>query len=268
MQELLSVPIYNGETGGGNARISGQEVRGKTGTTNSNSSAWFCGFTGHYSASVWLGFDSEADGNRGGNADSTRCAILWQAVMAPAHSGKDKKGWNKPSGITTAAICKVSGKLATEECKHDPEGNKVYSEYFVTGTVPKDHCTTHVKVEVCKKTNLLATENCKEKEEKVFITRPNAETDTKWKSAADAKYMVPTKVCEECKKIEPDKPDGNNTNTNTNGINNLKPANNTTNTNTNKPTGNTNTNKPNGSGNTTNTTKPTGNTTTSGNKKP
>lgn len=252
MQELLSVPIYNGETGGGNARISGQEVRGKTGTTNSNSSAWFCGFTGYYSASVWLGFDIEADGNNSTNANSTQCAILWHAVMAPAHSGLDKKGWNKPSGITTAAICKVSGKLATEECKHDPEGNKVYTEYFVTGTVPKDYCTTHVKVAICKKTNLLASENCKEKEERVFITRPNAETDQNWKSAADAKYMAPTKTCEECK-AKPQEPDRNNTNTS--GINGLKPAENTTNTS--KPTGNTttNTSKPNG-----NTSKPTENT--------
>lgn len=232
MQELLSVPIYNGETGGGNARISGQEVRGKTGTTNSNSSAWFCGFTGHYTASVWLGFDRESDGNNNTNANSTQCAILWQAVMSKAHSGLENKSWNKPSGITTATICKTSGLLATEECRHDPEGNKAYTEYFVTGTVPKDYCSTHVKVTVCKKTNLLASENCTEKEERVFITRKNVD-ESKWKSAADAKYMAPTKTCDTCKaKPKEPEPNTNTINTNTVNTNTVKPGGNTTNGNT------------------------------------
>lgn len=224
MQELLSVPIYNGETGGGNARISGQEVRGKTGTTNSNSSAWFCGFTKHYTASVWMGFDREADGNKGGNTNSTQCAILWQAVMSKAHNGLEKKSWDKPGGITTAAICKTSGLLATEDCRHDPEGNKAYSEYFVTGTVPKDYCDIHVKVTVCKKTNLLASENCTEKEERVFITRKNTD-ESKWKSAADAKYMAPTKTCDTCK-AKPKEPEPD-TNTVTPGGNTVTPGGNT-----------------------------------------
>ena len=46
LTELLRHPIYGGAgTGqqtGTAAAISGQEVRGKTGTTNGNSAAWFC----------------------------------------------------------------------------------------------------------------------------------------------------------------------------------------------------------------------------------
>jgi len=108
MQDLLKEAIYNGETGGGRAKISGHEVRGKTGTTNSNSSAWFCAFTKLYSASVWMGFDIEAHGNNSTNANSTQCAILWQAVMAPVHSGKEAKTWTKPNGIVTAVVCRTS----------------------------------------------------------------------------------------------------------------------------------------------------------------
>lgn len=40
---------------------------------------------------------------------------------------------------------------------------------------------------------MLANEFCPEKEEKVFITRPNSDTETAWKSAADAKYMLTIK---------------------------------------------------------------------------
>ena len=36
----------------------------------------------------------------------------------------------------------------------------------------------------------LANEFCEEKEEKIFITRKDYETNTAWKSAVDAKYML------------------------------------------------------------------------------
>lgn len=251
MQSLLKEPIYAAYGTGGASRISGQECRGKTGTTNANSSAWFCGFTKYYTASVWLGFDREADGNGGGNADSGICGRLYAAIMTKAHQGKEKQDWQQPRNITTAVVCASSGQLATDNCRNDPEGNKAYTEYFATGTQPKDYCTTHVKVEVCKKTGLLANENCAEKEERVFITRPAS--NTTWSGAADAKYMAPTKTCEECKAKPVTPPPDTNTTTNPN-------TNTTTNPNTNttaKPNTNTTT-KP----NTNTTTKPNTNTTT------
>ena len=236
LTDLMKEPIYGAGGTGGAARISGQEVRGKTGTTNGDSSSYFCGFTKYYTASVWLGFDAEADGNGGGNANSTICAKLYQTIMSKVHSGKPSKGWDKPNGITTAVVCRTSGKLATEECRQDPEGNKAYSEYFVAGTVPKDYCTTHVKIEICNKTGKVATENCTDKKTQVFITRPNSDTNTAWKSAADAKYMAPTEKCEECKvpvqEPEPPNQNQNTTNTNTTNTNTITNTTNTTNTNT------------------------------------
>lgn len=243
LQDLMKEPIYGSQGTGGAARISGQEVRGKTGTTNDNSSAWFCGYTRYYTASVWLGFDIEADGktgNRNYNADSGVCARLWQSIMSKVHTGKETKSWDKPTGITTAVVCRTSGKLATEECRHDPEANKAYTEYFASGTVPSDYCGIHQKVAICNKTGKRASENCTDKSEKVFITRENADTNTSWRSASDAKYMAPVEVCEECKKApDPviddvnDGEDGENNNTNKNTNSNI---NNVTNTNTNSNT--------------------------------
>lgn len=225
LQDLLKEPIYNGVTGGGNAKITGHEVRGKTGTTNNNSSASFAGFTKLYTASVCMFFDIEADGNNSTNANSTQCAILWGNVMRPVHKGLEAKTWNRPSGITTAVVCKTSGQLATEDCQHDPEGNKAYTEYFSQGNVPSGYCTVHKKVEVCSKTNKLASDKCKEKVTRVFITRENAETDTRWRSATDAKYMAPLETCTECAAQAPidnvTDPEGNANNT----VNNMSNTN-------------------------------------------
>lgn len=252
--DLMKEPIYGSQGTGGSARISGQDVRGKTGTTNNNTSAWFCGITKYYTASVWLGFDAEADALGGGAADSTMCANLYRTIMTKVHSGREKQSWNQPSGITSAVVCRTSGKLATEECRQDPEGNKAYSEYFRTGTVPSDYCDIHQRIAICNITGKRATENCKDKSEKVFITRKDMDTNTSWTSAADAKYMPPAEACEECKKAPeptptptPDPNSVNNTNTNNTGNTNTNTSgnrnNNNTNTNTNSNNANTNTNK-------------------------
>ena len=141
------------------------------------------------------------------------------------------------------------------------DGSQARTEYYRAGTQPTEYCTTHVKVEVCNKTNKRANENCTDKRAQVFITRENAETNTSWKSALDAKYMAPSEVCEECKvEVTPEPTDNgdtneNNNNTNTNNTNttynnnttqNNNTTNNTnTNTNTNTNANNTNTNRSN-----------------------
>ena len=256
--DLMKEPIYGSQGTGGSARISGQDVRGKTGTTNGDSSSSFCGITKYYTASVWLGFDIEADGNNGGNANSTICANLYRTIMSKVHSGKEKQSWNQPSGITSAVVCRTSGKLATEECRQDPEGNKAYSEYFRTGTVPSDYCDVHQRIAICNITGKRASENCKDISEKVFITRRDMETNKNWQTAADAKYMPPIEICEQCQKAPeptptptPDPNSVNNTNTSNTGNTNIntntsgnKNNNNTnTNTNSNSNNANTNTNK-------------------------
>ncbi len=277
LTDLLKQPIYGAEGTGGKAAISGQQVRGKTGTTNNDSAAWFCGFTKYYTASVWLGFDREADGNAGGNADSGICGSLFRAVMTPVHAGKPSADWPKPAGIVSATVCSVSGLLPGENCEHDPRGSRLRTEYFASGTVPTKTCDLHVTATVCKVSGKLATENCKETETGVFITRHDATTNTGWKKAVDAKYMAPTEECTDCvggavkepeppreEPVTPQTPSDNNTATgnNTVGGNNTNQGNTNTNTSTNTPNtnhSNTNTNQ---SGGNTNTNQPNSNTNT------
>ncbi|MDY4251525.1 MAG: peptidase, partial [Clostridium sp.] len=117
-------------------------------------------------------------------------ASLWGAIMAPIHENLEYKEFDgNPGGVTTVAICKDSGKRATDLCTHDQRGSRVYTEMFISGTEPSGVCDVHVSAKVNKNNNKLATENTPKDlvEEKVFIKKEIASS-----SAADYKYVLPT----------------------------------------------------------------------------
>jgi len=200
VKEVLTQPIKTGTST--RCKVPGISTAAKTGTTNDDKDRWFCGFTPYYTAATWYGYDDPQTLNWSGYNPS---ALIWSGVMNTIHEELPNKTFaeTKPSGVVTASICKCSGLRATELCKNDPRGSQVYTEYFVKGTVPSGECTTHVEVELCldsnpeDPTNLkLATEFCTNKEKRVFITRPNWETDKSWEKVKDAEYMLTiTETC-------------------------------------------------------------------------
>ena len=205
VKEVLTQPVKTGTATA--CAISGMSVAAKTGTTDDDYDRWLCGFTPYYTAATWYGYDKNRTVSGWSLSPATQ---IWAAVMKEAHSGLDGKTFaeTRPDGVVTQTICRDSGLLATENCKNDPRGDRTYTEYFVKGTVPTEQCETHVKVEICEESGDLANEFCPDVEERVFITRPNSETDTSWKSAADAKYMLTiTETCkihtEEADKVKP-----------------------------------------------------------------
>ena len=126
---------------------------GKTGTTNDYHDAWFVGFTPNLAAGVWIGYDQPRTIIGGGYA-SVLAVPIWGRFMAAA-TRKDRPDWfGAPERITSATICRLSGKLATDSCHEnvtDARGNvttasTVYTEYFVEGTEPTDSCPIHRKV--------------------------------------------------------------------------------------------------------------------------
>lgn len=60
----------------------------KTGTTNDNNVAWFCGYTPYYTISVWVGYDypKSVKGLRG----NTYPAYIWKEAMLYMIDGKDE----------------------------------------------------------------------------------------------------------------------------------------------------------------------------------
>jgi penicillin-binding protein 1A len=87
MNEMLTeVPVIGTAR---RAALPGIVSGGKTGTTQSYRDAWYCGFTGNYTAAVWLGNDDYTPTNRmtGGSLP----AMIWQRLMAYAHQNIELK---------------------------------------------------------------------------------------------------------------------------------------------------------------------------------
>ncbi len=212
VQSLLTEPTGTGLTGatgatGTRARVTNMQTCGKTGTTNDTTATWFCGFTPYYAAAMNFGFDKAKEGNSRYVPGSGTVAGRWGGIMNQIHKDLPAAKFEKPSGIVTARICRDSGLLVGENCEHDPRGSRIYTEYFVKGTTPKDACTTHVKLRICKETGKIANEFCADVEERVYITRPNSTENTSWQSASDAQYMAPTETCTtHTKKPDTEKP--------------------------------------------------------------
>lgn len=193
LKQLLEEPTKSGGTAT-ICKISNMETAAKTGTTQSNRDKWLCGFTPYYTAATWYGYDIETTIPSGARSNANK---IWKNVMASIHKGLKKATFKKPDDIISVAVCKDSGLRATEACKNDQRGSRVYTEYFVKGTAPSKSCTCHVEAEVCKVSSKVAGEFCLEKEKKIFITR---ETDSDyWKKLGDAKYMLPGETCDQCK---------------------------------------------------------------------
>src|SRR5262245_24487460 len=114
---------------------------GKTGTTNDYHDAWYIGYTPHLTAGVWVGYDQPRT-IIGRDYAADLAVPLWARFMKQA-TANDKADWfTRPSGVTTARICRLSGKLATDSC-HDDQKSLAYYENFVAGTEPTETCPIH-----------------------------------------------------------------------------------------------------------------------------
>lgn len=144
-------------------------VSGKTGTTSSNIDAWFIGYTPYYVGGVWFGNDLNIPLDQG----SRIAAQFWRTVMADIHVDKEPKAFDVPSGIVTASVDIISGKLPSELSALDPRGT-VRSEIFLRGTEPTETDDVHVMADICTESNKLATEFCPTTlvTSKLFVKRP------------------------------------------------------------------------------------------------
>ena len=143
---------------------------GKTGTTDDFADAWFVGYTPRLITGVWFGFDMPQTIFRGGFGG--RVAVpAWTRFMMKATAADPAEWYRVPADVEKLTICRLSGALATEECKHPqpsadgsaivlgtlglsvpspalpaaavPTESGVYEDYFALGTGPTELCPIH-----------------------------------------------------------------------------------------------------------------------------
>ena len=78
-------------------KLGDQYYAGKTGTTNSNKDAWFCGFTPYYTTVVWTGYDSPRRVK--GMYGSTYPLTIFTDYMNKIHENLPKKGYKVPKTV-------------------------------------------------------------------------------------------------------------------------------------------------------------------------
>jgi penicillin-binding protein 1A len=112
VKSILHANVLGGT--GTAAESTGHNAWGKTGTTENNGDAWFCGGTDHFTACVWVGHpdstESMSTDYNGGPVDGgTYPAIIWGRIMSAVegiysqHKAEANQKDDSNSGDTTTS---------------------------------------------------------------------------------------------------------------------------------------------------------------------
>ncbi|PID30246.1 MAG: hypothetical protein CR982_01425 [Candidatus Cloacimonadota bacterium] len=124
------------------------DLAGKTGTTNSSTDTWFCGFTPELAVVVWVGLDDHAY-KLGKKATGSNTALeVWGTFMRSVFRNldydKDLK-FEKPDGVIEVEVCKDTYETAAPYC---PD---TYTEYFNKKHYREKICKKHGNSNIIKK---------------------------------------------------------------------------------------------------------------------
>jgi penicillin-binding protein 1A len=121
MTDMLVDAVVRGT--GGAANIPGHQTAGKTGTSTDSRDRWFVGFTAHYIAGVWTGFDTPARMSSVGNP----AAQIFRMVMEEIHEGLEPVNFARPGNVTLTPVEGVTVEDVTVRSV-DIDGNELNSE--------------------------------------------------------------------------------------------------------------------------------------------
>jgi penicillin-binding protein 1A len=103
------------------------DLAGKTGTTNENVDAWFCGYNSALVGVAWIGFDQPR--SLGTNETGSAAALpIWISYMAKVLKGTPAASLPMPDGVVTIAINPETG-LRDE--------GAAFAEYFFQEHTPR-----------------------------------------------------------------------------------------------------------------------------------
>ncbi|MCL2538347.1 MAG: PBP1A family penicillin-binding protein [Alphaproteobacteria bacterium] len=122
---------------GRQARVPGQTIAGKTGTTNEVKDVWFVGFSKDLVAGVWMGYDTPKP--MGGGAGSYMAARVFGDFMTAALAGEANRPFSVPDGIDLIRVNRASGVAASQ----DPDGT-IIMEAFKSGQRPNEPVRTGI----------------------------------------------------------------------------------------------------------------------------
>ncbi|MEG0639295.1 MAG: PBP1A family penicillin-binding protein [Clostridia bacterium] len=163
---------------GSKAKISGQTVAGKTGTNSDQRGVTFCGMTGWYASSLWVGHDNYKPLSSKSTGNSS-AAPLWQSYMKKIHESKKLEDRDiieaDPAqlGLVKVTTCAVSGQLATDACQNDNKGFGTVTDYWYEPTVPTVNCQMHQAMNVCAQSSMVATPYCPDVVTRGVVVIPN-----------------------------------------------------------------------------------------------
>ncbi|HWQ89730.1 MAG TPA: penicillin-binding transpeptidase domain-containing protein, partial [Desulfitobacteriaceae bacterium] len=185
---------------GTKAQIGDWFVCGKTGTTSldpikygnksGNPDAWFAGYNPYYTGVVWMGYDSDPDGEHylHGVYGGIYCAPIWQKVMKIALEGLPVKSQlTKPTGIVDGSYDSKSGLLPSDLTP----SQFILSDMAAKGDFPTKVSDVWIKKEVdANHPSYLAGPNTTKTITRVFLNIPGRDSSAPW-PASEAPYRIP-----------------------------------------------------------------------------
>ncbi len=112
-------------TGAASRRL-GRPRAGKTGTTNDNRDAWFCGFTPDYTTVVWVGYrDNHPLGKGRAYTGGHLACPIWTDFMIKAEENLPVRGFKVPKGVVFYNVDRMTGLAGGS-----------FKEAFIEGTHP------------------------------------------------------------------------------------------------------------------------------------
>ncbi|MBI3893565.1 MAG: hypothetical protein HY303_18765, partial [Candidatus Wallbacteria bacterium] len=139
MTHLLRGVVERGS--GTKARVPGQMVAGKTGTSNGFRDAWFVGFTPEIAVGCYIGNDDHrplGDGKAGGAV----AAPIVGAFLRDYLKDRPHLDFKKPPGVEIVTACTDSGLLPFPQCKDR------WTMAFAKGRAPTVRCNLHQPLDV------------------------------------------------------------------------------------------------------------------------
>ena len=130
MTDMLRTVVTSG-TGVG-AEPSNAIVAGKTGTTNSNKDAWFCGYSQYYTTAIWMGYDYPK------TLSSVKTLAIFKDFMYDIHKDKKKVEFKTANGSYTK-----KNQTETETQSQTEEQTTTQQETTTVTPTTKAATTTH-----------------------------------------------------------------------------------------------------------------------------